>query len=143
MNRFALVLALALLVSACGGSASLDPAMAGTWAGTATVTMSGLNPLQYSSGLRVSVSGDTAMVSGICPNGGGAINTVGSGSSAGWTGSYACPPIAFSDCPAVTFTFTSGHIDFRNGALVAQGAATGAGCGLTRAASFSFTGSKN
>jgi hypothetical protein len=138
-----IALALVFGVAACGGSGGgLDAAMAGTWNGTASVTMAGLQPLSYQGQLIVAVSGDTATVRQVCSNGSGSISASGTGSTAQWHGTLSCPPVAFSDCASVTFTFNSGNMSLTNGALVAQGAATGAGCGVTRAASFSFTGTK-
>lgn len=136
----ALILALVLLAS-CGGS-HVDPAFAGNWNGTAFVTLSGGSAYSYPASLRVSVDGDTAHVSNVCPSGAGTISASGSGSSLTWLGSLTCPPLSFSDCASVVFTFTAGTMTLDRGALVAQGTASGSGCGVTRAATFSFTGSR-
>jgi len=97
------IAALLLATFACGGS-DLDSAMNGTWSGPGTVTISGNAPLSFDGQVRIAVSGRTATLSGPCLDRSGSIALEGTGTSASWQGSYACPALQFSNCASVTLT---------------------------------------
>lgn len=143
--RTAIILG-AMLV-ACGGSqenggAKIDPALAGTWNGTTTVTIAGLQPSSFASSVTISVAGSTATVENVCPHGPSSLTASGSGESIAWAGAYVCPDASFVDCARVTFTLLSGSLTLGGGALSGSANATGAGCGVSRAATFAFQGTK-
>jgi hypothetical protein len=153
--RFMLAVLIAVAGCGGGGSNSLNPAMAGTWPGTTTVTLQGASPFIYSSLLTVSVSGSQGTVSGICYDGSGSMSASGSGDTLLWSGSSTCPPVKFFGCLAVTVTFQSANIHVSSHpydaghTLTAQGSADvsttgppGSGCGSSEAATFSFTGNR-
>jgi hypothetical protein len=132
--------ALAATLTACGGD--LDPGLAGTWLGTSVVALEGFQPYTYPSSLPIAVSGDTATVGNVCPTG-GSLTVTGSGDSADWKGSLACPPISYAGCNAVAFTYQSATIKLRdNGGLLAEGSLTAWGCGQSTKGTLSFTGTR-
>jgi sarcosine oxidase gamma subunit len=136
----------AALMAACGGSSSsgsdLDPGFSGTWTGPATLTISGQTPQSYTARLVIAAAGQTATFSDVCFDGSGSITIHGSGRSATWSGSYACPPVAFTNCSSVTETFQSASVVLNGKALSAQGSGTASGCGLTKDFTITMTGSK-
>jgi hypothetical protein len=142
-NPFIFMVAIAL---ACGGSSNsqdLDPALNGQWTGPATLTISGETPQSYTARLVIAVSGQNATFSDVCLDGSGSLSIHGSGSSASWQGSYACPPVAFTNCSAVTMTFTSASVVLNGSALSAQGSGTATGCSQSKAFTIAMTGSKS
>jgi hypothetical protein len=147
MKRFCLVGALSLAL-ACGGSdstGSLDNAFAGTWNGTTTLTLAGYAPYSYASQLSVSVNGETATASNICPaiGDGHTLTVHGTGNSASWSGSLTCNPVQFTQCSSVVFTFHNASAVLNpSGSLSAQGSGSATGCGITLDFTFSFTGTK-
>lgn len=136
-----------LLACACGvagpggpGPTGLDPALNGSWNGTATATIQGDPPYSYQARLVIAVSGNTASVADVCPNGDGSFVTTGSGESATWTGSLLCSTVALTGCSTVAFTYTSGSVSLNGGTLSAAGQGSGTGCGLTKPFTMSFSG---
>src|SRR5262249_15368486 len=87
----------------CSGD-SVNPRFAKTWTGTATVTIPGASPLSYPSQLTITVSGDSATATNICPDGSGSVTAHGNGDTINWTGSVDCPPVALS-CGSATLTY--------------------------------------
>jgi len=134
------------LVVACGGSNSggsdLDPGFSGSWTGPATLSISGETPQNYTARLVIAVSGQNATFSDVCLDGSGSMTIHGSGRSATWSGNYACPPVQFTNCSAVTMTFQSASIVLNGNALSAQGSGTASGCGQSKAFTITMTGSK-
>ena len=144
-NPFIFMVAIALACGGGGGSSSsqdLDPAFSGSWTGPATLSISGETPQNYTARLVIAVSGQNATFSDVCLDGSGSLTIHGSGRSATWTGNYACPPVAFTNCSAVTATFTSASVVLNGSALSAQGSGTASGCGQSKAFTITMTGSK-
>lgn len=133
---------LALALVACGGSDAIDPAFAGTWNGTTLVSISGFAPVSYASSVTISVNGGAARIANACPVGVGSVTATGSGEFITWRGSLACSPVSFPDCASVLFTLLSGSLTLNGGTLSGSVAANGEGCGVTRAATFAFQGSR-
>ncbi len=153
MIRLLVAVAAALVLSACGsddgGAAApapvtpLNPAFSGTWTGTTTVSFPGVTPFSYSSLVVIAVSGQTATVSAICPDGSGSISAQGSGDSAQWRGSFTCPPLALDTCPAVTLTYQNASMTLNsNGTLTANGSGVATGCGISSPVTLTFNGTK-
>jgi hypothetical protein len=152
MLRLLAAAAAALILAACGddgGAAApapatpLNPAFSGTWTGTTTVSSPGVAPFSYSSSVVIAVSGQTATVSAICPDGSGSISAQGSGDSAAWQGSFTCPPIALDTCPAVTLTYQNASMTLNaNGTLTASGSGIASGCAITLPVTLTFNGAK-
>ena|SRR5215475_4494396 len=141
MHRF--VVTLVLLTLACGGE-SLNSAFGKTWVGTTTATIPGLIPFTSNSQFTVSVHGDTATATDVCPpNGGGSIDAKGSGNSASWAGSMACPPIPQTglNCSlTLTFTAASMTLSADNKTLNASASGTVTGCNLNTTFTLVFQG---
>jgi hypothetical protein len=139
----ALILATAL---ACGGGGSgnqvIDPAMAGTWTGTTTLTVSGYQPQTSNGELQIAVSGQDATFTQVCPGGTGSITGHGSGRSVSWQGSYVCPPANILGCPTVVLTLQSASATLNGSTLSAQGSGNGSGCGVNASYTVAFTGTK-
>jgi hypothetical protein len=147
--------AAALLLASCGdddddGSAApppaaapLDPAFSGTWTGTTTVSSTAVDPLSFPSALVIAASGQTATVSAICPDGSGSVVAQGSGRSAQWQGSTACPPLETDVCSAVTLTFQNATLTLNeDGTLTTNAAGIATGCAITVPVTFTFDGTK-
>jgi hypothetical protein len=135
-------------LSACGGGSEplpdLNPALGGTWTGNTVVSIPGFPSSTYASQLELVVTGTTATISKVCPDGFGAVTATGSGNAAAWTGTLACPPVATAQCAAVTSTLKSANGTLSADGLTLTAVATGtaAGCGLTVGATLTFTGTK-
>jgi hypothetical protein len=137
-----------LSLAACGGgdsAAGLNPAFAGTWNGTTTVTIPGYQPLTYPGQLIISLNGSSAVVSRVCPDGSGSLTMSGSGSAAAWTGTVVCPPMAVtcsgtSTTLSITLTSAAGSLSADTTTLTAQGSGTATVCGGATTVTFSFVG---
>ncbi len=142
MRRLLLLPILAAL--ACGGSNDpvLDPAFAGTWTGTTTITFPGYAPFYSSGQLLIAVSGQDANVTEICPDGSGGVTATGTGENAAWSGTYACPAVALGTCASVAITYTSASAILSNTTLSVVAAGTASGCGTTSDVTVSFSGGK-
>ena len=127
-------------VLACGGG-DLNTAMNGTWAGTATLTISGEASQTLSGQLQVAVSGQNATFTGVCLDGSGAVTAHGSDNSASWSGSLVCPAVQFQ-CGPVVMTFQSASATLNGSTMNAQGAGNAAGCGLSKSFTISLAGTK-
>lgn len=135
-----------LLCVACGGSSGggptptplppLDMNFTGTWTGPLTVAIES-NPTNTLTGrIVISVNGQRAQVSSVCPDGSGLVIAAGTGIHAQWggTGSDAiiCPSVRFTNCSAVTFTYFSAILDLTGpNSLTAVGLGSASGCGGT------------
>ncbi len=142
-------LLVALSLAACGGSdtpaAGLNPAFAGTWDGITAVTIPGVTPITYQGQLAISLSGNAAGVSRVCPDGSGSLTMTGTGNTASWTGSLVCAPIAVtcSGTPGtlnITLTSATGSLSADTTTLTAQGSGTATACGGSTTVTFSFVG---
>jgi hypothetical protein len=92
----------------------------------------------------IAVSGQTATVSAICPDGSGSVSAQGSGNSAQWQGSFTCPPVALAGtCAAITLTHQTASLMLDStGTLTATGSGLASGCGITSALTLTFDGTK-
>jgi hypothetical protein len=150
MKTNLLIIAAALALAGCGSSTTtepltdLNPAFGGTWNGNTLVSAQGLPSSSFPSQLVIVASGRTATITKVCPGGTGTVVASGSGNSAAWTGSLACPPVQVSACPAVTATLTSanGSLSADATTLTVQAAGTASGCSATSAVTLSFVGTK-
>jgi len=124
----------------CSGD-SVNPRFAKTWTGTATVTIPGASPLSYPSQLTITVSGDSATATNICPDGSGSVTAHGNGDTINWTGSVDCPPVALS-CGSATLTYKTATLTLSNDGktLTAQGSGTASVCGVSAPITTSFVG---
>jgi hypothetical protein len=148
------ILIAALFAVACGGSSNeggnnqqttpaLDANFSGTWNGTTTLTFTGNEPSAYLSRLVIAVSGTSATLADLCPDGSGTVTVTGSGQGASWSGTLPCPSIAFTNCAAVAFTYHTGSMALNgNGSLTVQGTGTANGCGVTLNLTTTFVGTK-
>jgi hypothetical protein len=94
-------------------------------------------------GLVIAVSGGSATLADVCPDGSGTITVTGSGQSGSWGGTLNCPAIAFTNCAAVAFTYHTGSMALNgNGSLTVQGTGLAAGCGATLNLTTTFVGTK-
>ena len=137
------ILVLIAAAAGCGGSSggNLDPALGGTWSGTATLTLAGGSPQQFSGDLTLAVSGQNATVN-VCLDGSGPITMHGSGQSASWQGSMACAPVQFTGCAAVTLTFQSASVSLNGSTLTVQSGGSLSGCGTTLGFTLGLSGTK-
>ena len=137
------VAAALVLCAACGGTSGppsptpfpqLDPGFSGRWTGTTTVAIEGNPTNTFTGQIGVSVSFDHALVTQICPDGSGSVVAVGIGVHAQWESAtpVTCPPVVFTNCAAVTFTYVSGILDLTGpNNLTAVGLGRASGCGVT------------
>lgn len=150
MKTNPLIIAAALALAGCGGSSStepltdLNPAFSGTWNGNTLVTVPGFSTSSYASQLVIAASGRTATITKVCPDGTGTVVASGSGNTAAWSGSLACPPVPVSGCPLVTATLTSanGSLSADATTLTVQAAGTASGCSFTSNVTLGFVGTK-
>lgn len=150
MKTIPLVIAAALAISGCGGGSSteplpdLNPALSGTWNGNTLVSVPGFPSSSYPSQLVIAASGRTATITKVCPDGTGTVVASGSGNTAAWSGSLACPPVAVSGCPSVTATLTSasGSLSADATTLTVRAAGTASGCSFTSNVTLGFVGTK-
>lgn len=107
-----------VLLGACGTSPAPSATLAGNWQGSAVTAFAAQGTAYAESNvLAVSVSGDTATISGICGGyvaptiGPGMVNatvsTIGSGTYATYMGSVTCPARRIGSCADVVFTYTT------------------------------------
>ena len=133
-----LVAALLLLAAAsgCGGTdtpTGLNPAFAGTWSGTSTLALAtGEVVRTESSTVGITVSGQIGSLNPVCFDGTGTIQASGTGNSAAWTGSLACPAVAFPGCASTVLTWTSATavLGATGTSVTATTTGKGTGCGL-------------
>lgn len=123
-----------LALCACGSSNGngLNAAFGKTWTGTTTYTISGQTPITGHGSLTITVSGNTATLTDVCPDGTGSVSTTGSGNSASWTGTLTCPPVQEAAGCSLTLTFTSATLSLSadGKTLNVQAAGTASGCNL-------------
>jgi hypothetical protein len=141
----------ATVIALLGCGSSVNPELEGSWPGSTTVVFSGLNPISYEGALRLRIEGDQVRATGFCPGGLGEVFAQGEGSSFAWSGVAVCTqPVAFPDCNAVHFTFTSaqGRVrpvsSPRNAfALDLSASGFGSGCDEQRGVTLGFSGVKS
>lgn len=132
--RHGLMLA-CLALCACGGSngnalPDLNAAFAKTWTGTSTTTAAGQTFTGTNSHLTILlVTGHIATVSTGCPDASGSVNATGTGNSASWSGTLACPPVQVTSC-SLTLTYTTATLTLSsdNKTLNVQAGGTVSGC---------------
>jgi hypothetical protein len=145
--------ALAVLVvgslAACGSSSSsnpdLNPAVNGTWTGDNTITVPGYSPITIGSEITVAASGTRFTASPVCygtlsmpPS--GSITGTGSGNTASWTGTLACPAVSLLGCNAVVITYksVSATLSTDQTTFTIQGSGTLVGCSINTTFSFNL-----
>ncbi len=137
------------VLCACGGAASPDggtanelaAGFAGTWGGPMVTRFAIGGELNLASVVYVTVSGGSASLSGVCPDGSGPMAVSGSGTSASFSGSLACPNVAISGCDDLNITYSQALLSLvsaTNLELTVTGVANG--CGLTSEAVSTFSG---
>jgi hypothetical protein len=141
----------AAVLCACGSSGNqnnadagppLSNGFAGTWGGTLQTTFGAGGGIDATTAMFVTVSGNTASVSGVCPDGSGSQSFVGSGATASSPGAVTCPAIPVGDCQSVTFAFGDSDLallDATHLELTVSGRATG--CSVTNSFITKFEGS--
>jgi hypothetical protein len=148
MRRSSGVLLVALMMASCGGSSEttsggpLDPGFAKTWGGSMTMACAGMDPMVSTGSMPITVSGSSLMVGVACLDL-SVINLayVGSGTTASWVGSAACPPTAYGTCSTWVYTRSSGTVTLNaNGTLTASGVGTLVGCGTSVGCTTTFNG---
>jgi hypothetical protein len=142
MRRILLVVA-ALGLASCG-SDKLNPAFAGNWIGAVTLTMGG-DSFTVTAVLTLSLpSENTLTIDPVCLGSTGILTASGDGDTASWSGTFACPPVAFPSCDAVTVTLNSGTgtLSSDGKTLTVQASGTASGCSTASPFSERFVGMK-
>jgi hypothetical protein len=156
MRKTTLALTAVALLTACGGSggggepaalpqADLDARLGGTWPGTLTITPQGYAASNALASLDVVVTGRTATLSRLCPDGTGSVAATGSDRSAAWSGSLVCPPVAVAGlCASVVATLSSatGTLSADGLTLTVDALGSGAGCSTRLGFTMRFVGAK-
>ena len=135
---------LLLAVTACG-SDKLDPAFAGLWTGSATMTMGTSSFTQNDVQVSIALPNETSLtISPVCPGNTGIITATGKGDSISWSGSVTCPAVALTSCSSVVVTLQSGTATLSSDGktLTAAASGTATGCSQTNAFSWQFVGTK-
>ncbi len=159
------VLAFVLLACATtGGSAHpLEAEFTGTWTGTATLALTGKDPIPYSVSLVVAASENTATIRNPCPGTiqrdsirqssirlptegarpASPIDAKGSGAAASWSGSLDCPRVEIAGCTEMAPTYTGATMTLTGTnqlTIVVTGRAEG--CGIVYPLLLTFVGAK-
>lgn len=106
-----------------------DDAFNGLWEGEVTVDLSQPDLFTYLATLSMQVSGYSVSVEGVCPDGSGSFEAVGSGGDLAWTGvggDVECV-LVDSPCPRKTVRFTGATIAFLGGGYIRMDLATECG----------------
>ena len=147
--KFALAVFVVGSLAACGSSSSgnpdLNPAVNGTWSGDNTITVSGYSPLTIGSEITIAASGTNFTASPVCygtlstPSS-GSITGTGSGNTASWAGTLACPSVPMLGCDAMVITYksVSANLSSDQTTLTIQGSGTVVGCNMNTTFSFNF-----
>jgi hypothetical protein len=131
---------LAVLVLCACGSSPLNSAFGKAWLGTSTVTIPGQAPVSFTSQLNITVSGDNATLTNLCPDGSGSLTATGSGNSAAWSGSVSCF-IPGNGCTlTLTYKSTALSLSSDNRTLTSDASGTASGCGLNTTFTVHFVG---
>jgi len=131
---------LALLALCACGSNTLNGAFAKAWLGTSTVTILGQAPVNFPSQLNITVSGDNATLTNICPDGSGSITATGSGNSAAWSGSVNCFVPGNNCTLTLTYKSTALSLSSDNRTITSDASGTANGCGLSTTFTVHFVG---
>lgn len=153
MRNPTIVIAAVSALCACGGSGggangrAFDQMIAGIWNGTSTLEVQGIEPIVYSSSLKIEVSGSTGNISNVCPDGTGAFPLEGSGSSAQWANrTVTCPLGRFAGCNrSAYFDYHAGRLSLSpDSTLHVDGSGLSLGCagGIVASAAVTFVGTK-
>ena len=130
-----------VLCSACSQS-SLDAALAGKWSVVSFIAIVGGNMVANGQGeLVITTSGSTADVANICPDYSGGVRAIGSGDSAAWSGTLACPATPIDTCNSFSMSYTRTTVRLLDSVLNVVAMGTGTGCGVTSQAYTAFTSS--
>jgi hypothetical protein len=123
------------------GNGPLSAGLAGTWGGPVQTHFSVGGDFGIAFVLYISVSGETASVSGVCPDGSGPMAVTGSATSASFSGSLTCPSVPVTGCDGVVITYTDANLALIGPtALKFIATGTAVGCGLTASVSSTFSG---
>jgi len=127
------LLGAALVFCGCGASLAqppLDPGIAGTWTGNATILVAGNPPSQAQATLTVVVNGNSATIAGICslPDT-QSVTANGSGESAGWSGVLTCEVLGYGSCPTAVYSYGIVTLSYAasNLTIVSNGSISGCG----------------
>lgn len=98
----------------------------------------------YPTRLTVTVAGETAQLSGVCPDGSGSMQAQGAGDSVDWRGSMTCPPDHLDNfCSATELTFQAATATPKpDGTLTVSAAGVWDGCGVSFPVTVTFSGTK-
>jgi hypothetical protein len=132
LSRMAAVVACVLFLGCATKSLSgpgLEAEFGGTWTGTATLALTGRNPVPYSVPLEVTaLSGNTLSVANLCPGlvaqqsmrqsnmrlptesaraPAPSVQANGFGGSASWSGTLECPRVDVSGCAGMAVVYTN------------------------------------
>ena len=92
--------------------------------------------------LVITTSGSTADVANICPDYSAGVRAIGSGDSAAWSGTLACPATPIRYLPnSFSMSYTSATVRLLDSVLNVVATGTGTGCGVTSQAYTAFTSS--
>lgn len=126
-------LALSFALAACGPEEDATPSpLIGTWYGTTSASVEGGAPASYGSTLRVGpgASPDVLLVTGVCPDGSGVLQTKSGTNRVDWTGRLVCPWPPGPACSTSTLTYTAARgVLTTTGELSVTATASLAGCG--------------
>ncbi len=119
----------------------LSVGLDGTWGGRAIALFgpSGAptGSYAYDTALLVTVSGTTASLSGVCPDGTGAVTVTGSGTTGSFSALFPsnnvqCPAIVIADCQTVVFAYRSVQATLTGpSSLTVTATGSASGCGTT------------
>lgn len=117
---------LLIMILACGCGDLRPPddvpqAFAGDWNGHVVVSLWPEIVREYDASLSVSVAGKVATITGMCPDGTGAVTPFGFDGVLSWSGSVECAPSWIIGC-AVRLEYTSATVTLADGDLVLHAA---------------------
>jgi hypothetical protein len=148
MQRTLALVVAALSVAACSGSDghAVNPALSGAWTGTSVLAYRDYPGIAwiYPTRVTVSVDGDTAQLSGTCPDGSGSMTAQGAGDSVDWRGTMTCPPDHLDNfCSAAELIFQAATATLKpDGTLTVSGSGVWDGCGASIPVTVTFSGMK-
>lgn len=97
----------------------------------------------YTGALVIAVSGNNATVANVCLDGSGSLEVSGAGDSVTWAGTLVCPAVPFTNCAAVTLTYSSATITLgSNDVLTVVATGHASGCGTTLGVTSTLSGSR-
>ncbi len=114
----------------------------GPWTGMTRAAFGSGGSYSYDAFLGVTVTGSTALVSGVCVDGTGSLTVDGGGTSASFSGSVTCPSIPISTCEAVVFTYEGALLTLSDTGLSFNATGTANGCDDKESLVSTFAGSQ-